>query len=80
MSNYDHYAEAKSIADHIEADGFHDQAAAVRSAIDEGSSGTEIFMQLRFYLAPLQANVQIDPSTRSRIAMLISKINETLAR
>jgi hypothetical protein len=80
MSSYDHYAEAKSIADRIEAEGFPDQAVAVRNAIDEGRSGTEIFMQLRFYLAPLQGNTHIDPTTQSRIGMLIDKIDEALTR
>ncbi|MEO9130905.1 MAG: hypothetical protein ABI240_06820 [Sphingomonas sp.] len=80
MSGYDHYAEAKSIADKIEAAGFSVEAAAVRDAIDEGRSGTEIFMQLRFYLTPLQGNDAIDPATQSQIATLIDRINEALTR
>lgn len=80
MSSYDHYAEAKSIADNIEAAGFAVESAAVRDAIDKGRSGTEIFMQLRFYLAPLQGNAEIDPSTQSKIAILLDKINEALTR
>lgn len=80
MSSYDHYAVAKSIADQIEEEGFPEQAAAVRSAIDEGRSGTEIFMQLRFYLAPLQEGTQIDPEIQARISDLIDKINEALSR
>jgi hypothetical protein len=80
MTSYDHYAEAKSIADRIEAEGFPDQAEAVRSAIDDGRSGTEIFMQLRFYLSPLEGNAQVDPITQSRIAFLLGKINAALIR
>ncbi|WP_124077656.1 hypothetical protein [Pigmentiphaga humi] len=80
MSGYDHYAEAKSIADSIEAKGFPDQAMAVRSAIDDGRSGIEIFMQLRFYLAPFEGNEKIDPTTQFRIAGLLSRVNEALNR
>jgi hypothetical protein len=80
MNSYDHYSEAKSIADRIEAEGFIEQAESVRRAIDEGRSGTEIFMQLRFYLSPLQECAQIDASTQSRIAVLVGKIDEALRR
>ena len=80
MSSYDHYAEAKSIAAKLEAEGFPEHAAAVRHAIDDGRSGTEIFMQLRFYLTPLQGDGHIDPVTQSRISVLVDKINEALTR
>lgn len=80
MSGYDHYAEAKGIADQIEAVGFAAEAAAVRNAIDDGRSGTEIFMQIRFYLTPLLESSQIDASTQTRMAILIDKINEALSR
>ena len=80
MSNYDHYDEAKSIADQIDTKGFSDQAAAVRNAIDEGRSGTEIFMQLRFYLEPLLEEGEIDASTKDQITTLVEKINEALTR
>ena len=77
---YDHYAEAKAIADQIEVEGFPEQAAKVRSAIDDGRSGTEIVMQLRFYLSPLQNAAQIDVATRARIEILLDKVNEALTR
>jgi hypothetical protein len=80
MSSYDHYDEAKSIADQIDAKGFSDQAAAVRNAIDEGRSGTEIFMQLRFYLEPLLDEGEIDVSTKDQIMTLVERINEALTR
>lgn len=80
MSGYDHYAEAKGIAEQIEAEGFEQQASDVRKAISEGRSGTEIFMQLRFYLSSLQTDMRIDPITRDRIATLVSKLNEALSR
>lgn len=80
MSAYDFYAEARSIADRIATDGFTDQAEEMRRAIYAGSSGTEIFMQLRFYLTPLEKDNGVSPATRLRIAILIDKIDEALNR
>ena len=80
MNGYDHYMEAKSIADCLWEEGFGEQATMVRDAIDYGSTGTEIFMQLRFYLTPLRANTQVDETTRSRICVLVNKIEEALTR
>jgi hypothetical protein len=80
MIGYDHYREARSIADQIEVDGFLDQAAKVRAALEDGRSGTEIFMQLRFYLSAIQQAAQVDDQTRIRIKILIDKINGALTR
>jgi hypothetical protein len=80
MNGYDHYIEAKSIVDCLGEEGFVEQATAVRNAIDNGVSGTEIFMQLRFYLTPLMANIQVDETTRFRIGVLVDKIEEALTR
>ena len=80
MSSYDHFAEAKRIADRIEGEGFPDRAHEIRHAIDDGRSGTEIFTQLRFYLAPLKDDLKIDLDTRAEIAVLLDKINEALTR
>jgi hypothetical protein len=60
MNEYNHYTEAKSIADILVDVGFKEQATAIRNAIDEGYSGTEIFMQLRFYLSPFKSESKLD--------------------
>jgi len=51
MGAYDHYEEARAVADALEARGRAAEAEKMRSAILEGRSGTEIFTQLRFYLS-----------------------------
>ena len=78
MSTYDHYTEAKCIADQIEGAGFPEQAQQVRLAIENGVSGTELFMQLQFYLSPLKDNNLIDQNVRNRINVLVGKIDEAL--
>lgn len=80
MDTYDHYDEAKRIAEQIERAGFKNQANQVRQAIAVGVSGTEIFMKIRFALEPLQNVSGIDLTTRIEIAKLIHKINEALER
>ncbi|KCZ89068.1 hypothetical protein [Hyphomonas jannaschiana] len=78
MSTYDHYTEAKCIADQIEGAGFPEQAEQVRQAIENGVSGTEIFMQLRCYLSPLKNNDRIDQQVRHRVNLLVDKIDDAL--
>jgi hypothetical protein len=80
MGSHDHFSKAKRIADRVEGEGFPDRAHEVRHAIDDGRSGTEIFMQLRFYLAPLKDDLKIDLNARAEIAVLLDKINEALTR
>ncbi len=80
MDGYDEYFEAKSIANRIELQGFVAEASAIRDAIDMGSSGTEIFMNLCFVLTPFQRGENIDAVTRARIAVLVGRINKALTR
>jgi len=70
MIGYDHYKEARSIADQIQVEGFPDEAANVRAAIEDGRSGTEIFMQLRFYLPPIQEEVRVDSQPHGDLCFL----------
>jgi len=80
MTTYDHYDQAKQIAERIEREGFPEKAQNVRYAIENGKSGTEIFMQLRFYLSPLLDEERVDSFTKEKIGTLIEKINEALTR
>jgi hypothetical protein len=80
MSTYDQFREAGIIADKIEKDGFNQQAEEVRSAISNGRSGTEVFMQIRFYLSPLIKRDEINLSTRVQIKILVDNLNEALSK
>jgi hypothetical protein len=81
MTNgYDQYKEARDIADEIERAGHPSEAEQIRDAIDNGRSGTEIFMQLRFYLQPFQHSTQLDGVTLDRLGVLLANINSALSR
>jgi hypothetical protein len=79
MGTLDHYTEAGSIADAIERQGFANVAENIRTAISQGFSGTEIFMKLRFYLAPLTHSVVLDEKTKFRIQMLHDALDRALS-
>ena len=78
MDTYNHYAEAELIAENLVAQGLISEAENIRYVISEGRSGTEIFMQLKFYLKPLLNNTNIAVDTRSHIAVLVGKIEKAL--
>jgi hypothetical protein len=75
---YDHYMEARAIAETLQREGLASDAASIRRAIDTGVSGTEIFMQLRFLLAPLLAAPSVSQVTKARIRNLHLKLDEAL--
>ena len=78
MSSYDHYQEAKAVAEELSSLGFSAEATAIQNAISEGRSGTEIFMQLRFFLKPLLNHPSIPENLRSNIQLLYERLNEAL--
>lgn len=77
---YDQLSEAKDIAEKIAANGFTETSNAVRHAVDDGRSGTEIFIKLRFYLKPLLSENAIDSTTHNRIKFLLENIEKSLSR
>jgi hypothetical protein len=79
MGPYEHYAEAQSIADIIAGQGYSAAAENIRTAIAAGCTGTEIYMGLRFHLAPLVDAVALDEKTRLRIRMLHDAIDYALS-
>lgn len=79
MSFFDHFAEAKLIVDELEKLGVHDPAQDIRRAIDDGVSGTEIFMQLRFHLLGLLNDPRVSDVTKVGIETLIKELNSALS-
>lgn len=78
MNLYDHYSEAKRLVRLLREDGLTTWANGIESAMDEGSTGTEIFMMLKMqvknYLASNQGSaVAIECANR-----LFEQLNEAL--
>ncbi len=78
MNNYDHFKEAKIIADSLERQGLDELASIIRSSIDYGSTGSEILMQLQFHLKPIQLSPAIDLITKNQIKRIIFEIDKAL--
>ncbi|WP_260262111.1 hypothetical protein [Vibrio intestinalis] len=51
--NYDHYEEAEKLISLLEGCQMESTAIALRRCLDEGSTGTEIFMSLHWNLGKL---------------------------
>lgn len=77
MNAYEAHAEAKKIADLIEREGLNEPAMDLRSAVAQGVSGTEIFMKLRWFLAPLRS-ADLKPETSERIRRLHDYLDQAL--
>ena len=53
MNTYDHYAEAQELIDMLRRDELNDSADTLLKAMEEGATGTEIFMALRWSIKEL---------------------------
>ena len=77
--NYDYYAAAKILADHLAAEGQSDWAEKLRKVIAEGASGTEIFMGLRWQLQQLKrCGVPLSDQTWGQVEDLSKELDRAL--
>lgn len=78
--SYDHYAVARSIAGRLASEGHEEWSKKLLAAIDEGSTGTEIFMALRWQLRELlKTKPTLSPATGTLIQELLSELDKGLA-
>lgn len=78
MSNFDYYAAAKDLISRLESDGYADDASKLRSAMEEGATGTEIFMALRFHLSEVVRRVPLKGESQTRASRLLAELNDAL--
>lgn len=78
MSNFDYYAATEELISRLEQDGHVRDAAKLRSAIEEGSTGTEIFMALRFHLAEIVRSVPLKGESQIKASRLLGELNDAL--
>jgi hypothetical protein len=75
----DVYTIAREIAANLRSDGTGSWATRLDEAIDAGSTGTEIFMALRWTLQQfLQCGETCQPETRCLIDNLLMRLNSQL--
>jgi hypothetical protein len=78
MSNFDHYAAAKELISLLERDGRTTDASNLRSAMEEGSTGTEIFMALRFYLSEMIQRGQLEANLQALASKIVAEMDDAL--
>lgn len=78
MNNYDHYQEAKSIITMLQGTALNGYGDLLQNAMDEGATGTEIFMALRWNIEKLLKEDGLDDLTRVRAKQLWEELDKAL--
>ncbi len=78
MSEYNHYEEAYQLMRMLCCEGLVDHANALQSVIDNGSTGTEIFMSLKFEIQKLLNTAVCSDITFKKAEHLSNKLDEAL--
>lgn len=79
MSKFDYYAAARDLITRLDSDGHGEYASKLRSAIEDGATGTEIFMALRFHLSEILRKIPLRDEVQIRASRLLSELNDALA-
>lgn len=78
MSTYDHYVEAKKVAELLAEEGHAAVGQSLLQAIAGGTSGTEIFMRLKYHLEQVLNAPDLSAQTGGRVRLLYEKLDEAL--
>ena len=78
MSNFDHYAAARELVSRLAQAGYADEATAIQTAMEDGATGTEIFMALRFRLSGIIKQVPLVGGSRILASRLLTELDEAL--
>lgn len=78
MNAYDYYGEAKSLAEDLNKAGFSMYSSEILGAMEEGGTGTEIFMILRARLARLISEEKFPLDLMERVKALHKKLSNAL--
>jgi len=75
----DPYEEAREIANVLDGAGLHEYAEGLRSALVEGATGTEIYMILRWRLAEIVNDAEVEADIKARVRVLYDYLDRALA-
>jgi hypothetical protein len=78
MNNFDFYAASAELASLLENDGHSSAAAKLRTAIEEGSTGTEILMALRYNLVEVTGQIPLKGNAQRMASRLLAELNNAL--
>lgn len=78
MINFDYYAAAQELIICFEQEGHFEDASNLRNAMEEGSTGTEIFMALRFHLSRIVAKKTLGAKLQEKATVLMIALDNAL--
>ena len=78
MNIYDHYAETQELADLLRKENLGDYADALVKAMQEGATGTEIFMALRWNVKNIVATKKCSDLTEVKARRLYQELDKAL--
>lgn len=78
IMSVDIYTEARIIQDMLVSEGHGDRARRLKSAIDQGSTGSEILMALRFEIDQIIPLPNLSELVRLKLDMLRKEISSAL--
>lgn len=78
MNQYNHYEEAKSIITMLSGTSLENYCELLQNSIREGSTGTEIFMALKWNIENLLNEERLDEAIKARAKGLWSELDKAL--
>jgi len=78
MSRFDYYAAARKLISRLESAGHATEAASLNAAIEEGATGTEILMALRFHVADILERIPLTGDARALASRLLAELRDAL--
>ena len=76
--SFDYYQEAEDLINMLSASSLEKYADALRKSMDEGSTGTEILMALRWNLEKMLSEAPISDILRAKAKNLKKEIDNSL--
>lgn len=78
MTGFDHYAEARELASLLRKENLDDFATSLIRAMEEGATGTEIFMALRWNIEQLLRANKCSDLTAAKARRLFDELDKAL--
>ena len=78
MNTYDHYVEMQELIDMLRKEGLNNYADALLKAMEEGATGTEIFMALRWNVKNLIESKQCSDIAEIKARRLYQELDKAL--
>lgn len=78
MNNFDHYAATRELIKDLHSKGHINEANLLLEAMENGATGTEIFMALRFHLLEILQQDRLEESSNVLAIKLIKELDRVL--